>query len=105
MEIKEKIIVLLQEDNLSAMKQLIDENKKFIHRTLNARKGMIFWNALYRGMSLEMARLLIAEGILDVHMTDYKGFNCLAHCKSLEIAQLFIEAGADIYHQNSKKQN
>lgn len=87
------------------MKRLIDENKKLIQRTLNARKGLIFWNALYRGMSLEMARLLIVEGIVDVYGTDYKGFNCLAHCKSLELAQLFIEAGADIHHQNSKNQN
>ena len=87
------------------MKRLIDENKKLIQRTLNARKGLIFWNALYRGMSLEMARLLIAEGIVDVQVTDYKGFNCLAHCKSLEMAQLFIEAGADIHQQNSKNQN
>jgi hypothetical protein len=105
METKGKIISLLQENDLSAMKRLIDENKKLIHRTLNARKGLIFWNALYRGMSLEMARLLIAAGIVDVQMTDNKGFNCLAHCQSLELAQLFIEAGADIHHRTGKNQD
>jgi hypothetical protein len=105
MKTKDEIINLLQENDLSAIKRLIDENKKSIQRTLNARKGLVFWNALYRGMSLEMARLLITGGLVDVHMIDYKGFNCLAHCKSLEMAQLFIEAGADVHHQNSKNQN
>jgi hypothetical protein len=60
METKEKIISLLQENNLSVMKRLIAENKKLIQRTLNARKGLIFWNALYRGMSLEVVMVFMS---------------------------------------------
>ena len=105
MEQKEKIISLLHENNLPAMERLIEENKKLVQRTVNAHKGLIFWNALYRGMSPEMVRLFLSEGIVDVGMTDRSGFNCLAHCKSLEIAQLFIEAGADIQHRNGRNQD
>lgn len=105
MKLKEKIINLLNGNDVDSMKRLIEENRGLIRRTVQARQGLIYWNALYSGISLEMAQLFIAEGIVDLQMTDGKGFNCLAHCRDLDIAQFLIGAGADIHHCNSKNQN
>jgi len=102
---RETIIKFLYENNISEIKKLIEEDKKLIRKTLNARKGLIFWNALYNNMSPEMAKLLLEEHIVDMNLIDSHGFNCLAHCKSIDMAKLFIQAGADVHHRNKKNQD
>ena len=59
---KERVLACLQNDDVNGMRLLIDENKGAVQRTINARKGQRYFNAISRGMSFDMAELLLKVG-------------------------------------------